>query len=116
MSDVRGQEKYPGEFRSSQNWIGGAGSTLKNARYVPPSPEDMMIGMSDLEKYMNAEEDETDPLIKAALLHYQFETMHPFLDGNGRVGRLLITLYLLEQKVLSKPVLYISYFLKRNPH
>lgn len=114
MEGVRGQEKSPGNFRISQNWIGGAGSTLKNARYIPPNTEDMMIGMSDLEKYMNAEDDQTDPLIKAALIHYQFETIHPFLDGNGRVGRLLITLYLLQQKVLSTPAIYISYFLKRN--
>ena len=114
MSGVRGSEKSPGEFRVSQNWIGGAGSTLKNARYIPPSPEDMKICMSDLEKYINEEDDETDPLIKAGLIHYQFETIHPFLDGNGRVGRLLITLFLLEKKVLSTPALYISYFLKRN--
>lgn len=114
MSGVRGQEKSPGEFRTSQNWIGGTGSTLKNARYIPPTPEDMLVGMSDLEKYINSESDETDPLIRAGLLHYQFETIHPFLDGNGRVGRLLITLFLLEQKVLSTSSLYISYFLKRN--
>lgn len=114
MSGVRGQEKSPGEFRISQNWIGGAGSTLKNARYIPPAPEDMLECMSDLEKYMNDENDETDPLIKAALLHYQFETIHPFLDGNGRVGRLMIMLFLLEKKVLSVPAIYISYFLKRN--
>ena len=114
MSGVRGQEKSPGEFRVSQNWIGGAGSTLKNARYIPPAPEDMVECMSDLEKYMNDVDDDTDTLIKAALIHYQFETIHPFLDGNGRVGRLLITLFLLKQKVLSAPALYISYFLKSN--
>lgn len=113
MSGVRGQEKNPGEFRYSQNWIGGQGSTLKNARYIPPSPEDMTEAMSDLEKYINADED-TDALIRAALIHYQFETIHPFLDGNGRVGRLLITLFLMEKKVLSTPALYISYFLKKN--
>lgn len=113
LENVRGQEKNPGEFRRSQNWIGGQGSTLKNARYIPPNLEDMEIAMSDLEKYINAE-DGTASLVKAALLHYQFETIHPFLDGNGRVGRLLITLFLLEQKVLSVPALYISYFLKRN--
>ena len=113
LENVRGQEKNPGEFRRSQNWIGGQGSTLKNARYIPPNLEDMETAMSDLEKYINAE-DGTASLVKAALLHYQFETIHPFLDGNGRVGRLLITLFLLEQKVLSVPALYISYFLKRN--
>ena len=113
LENVRGQEKNPGEFRRSQNWIGGQGSTLKNARYIPPNLEDMENAMSDLEKYINAD-DGTAPLVKAALLHYQFETIHPFLDGNGRVGRLLITLFLLEKKVLTVPALYISYFLKRN--
>lgn len=113
MEGVRGQEKNPGEFRYSQNWIGAQGSTLKNARYIPPSPEDMSIAMSDLEKYINTDDD-TDYLIRAALIHYQFETIHPFLDGNGRVGRLLITLFLIENKVLTTPALYISYFLKKN--
>lgn len=113
MEGVRGQEKSPGEFRYSQNWIGGQGSTLKNARYIPPNPEDMKEAISDLEKYMNAE-DSLDPLVRAALIHYQFETIHPFLDGNGRVGRLLITLFLMEKKILTTPALYISYFLKRN--
>ena len=113
MEGVRGQEKNPGEFRRSQNWIGPAGSSLKNARYIPPNVEDMEIAMSDLEKYIN-ESDKYDPLIQAALIHYQFETIHPFLDGNGRIGRLLILLYLMEKKLLSKPVIYVSYFLKMN--
>ena len=113
MEGVRGQEKSPGEFRRSQNWIGLAGSSLKNARYIPPNVEDMEIAMSDLEKYIN-ESDRYDPLIQAALIHYQFETIHPFLDGNGRIGRLLILLYLMEKKLLSKPVIYVSYFLKMN--
>ena len=113
MQGVRGQEKSPGEFRTSQNWIGGAGSTIKNARYIPPSPNDMTEAMSDLEKYMNAEDD-LDLLIRAGLIHYQFETIHPFLDGNGRVGRLLITLFLMEKGVLAAPALYLSYFLKKN--
>ncbi len=113
MEGVRGQEKNPGEFRLSQNWIGGQGSTLKNARYIPPSPENMLEAMSDLEKYMNAE-DNLHLLIRAALIHYQFETIHPFLDGNGRIGRLLITLFLMKKKVLNTPALYISYFLKKN--
>lgn len=113
MEGVRGQEKNPGEFRYSQNWIGGQGSTLKNARYIPPSPDDMLDAMSDLEKYINADDD-LDALIRTALIHYQFETIHPFLDGNGRVGRLLITLFLMEKKVLTTPALYISYFLKKN--
>ena len=113
MEGVRGQEKYPGEFRRSQNWIGGQGSSLKTARYIPPAPDDMELAMSDLEKYIHAEDD-TDDLIRAALIHYQFETIHPFLDGNGRIGRLLIILFLIEKGLLSSPVLYISYFLKRN--
>ena len=113
LQGTRGQEKSPGEFRSSQNWIGGHGSTLHNARYIPPNPADMLEAMSDLEKFINAD-DTLDPLISAALIHYQFETIHPFLDGNGRVGRLLITLFLMERKVLSTPALYISYYLKMN--
>ncbi len=113
MEKVRGQEKSPGEFRISQNWIGGQGSTLKTARYIPPCPEDMDAAMSDLEKYINSD-DKLDYLIRAALIHYQFETIHPFLDGNGRVGRLLITLFLMDNKVLTTPALYISYFLKKN--
>lgn len=113
MAGVRGQEKSPGEFRTSQNWIGAAGSTLKTARYIPPMPEDMIQAMSDLEKYINSN-DALDVLIQAALLHYQFETIHPFLDGNGRIGRLLITLFLMEKNALSTPALYISYYLKKN--
>ena len=113
MEGVRGQEKDPGEFRCSQNWIGGKGSTLRNAKYIPPSPDDMTEAMSDLEKYINAD-DRLDGLIRAALIHYQFETIHPFLDGNGRIGRLLITLFLMEKKILTTPALYISYFLKKN--
>ncbi|WP_312644152.1 Fic family protein [Hydrogenoanaerobacterium sp.] len=113
MAGVRGQEKNPGEFRYSQNWIGGQGSTLKNARFIPPTPEDMTAAMSDLEKYINGD-DALDVLIRAALIHYQFETIHPFLDGNGRIGRLLITLYLMAKGVLTTPALYISYFLKKN--
>ncbi|MEG0468472.1 MAG: Fic family protein, partial [Longicatena sp.] len=113
LSDGRGREKNPGEFRRSQNWIGSQGSTLKSARYIPPSPEDMKNAMSDLEKYIN-EIDKTDPLIKIALIHYQFETIHPFLDGNGRIGRLMINLFLKENRMLTFPTLYISYYLKRN--
>jgi len=113
MEGSRGQEKNPGEFRYSQNWIGGQGSTLKNARFIPPAPDDMIVAISEFEKYINSD-DELDVLIRAALIHYQFETIHPFLDGNGRVGRLLITLYLMEKGVLTTPALYISYFLKKN--
>lgn len=113
LSNTRGEDKNPGEFRTSQNWIGGAGCSLRNARYIPPNVEDMTIAMSDLEKFINAE-DSIDSLVKAALIHYQLETIHPFLDGNGRIGRLLIILFLIDRKILSKPVLYISYFLKLN--
>lgn len=113
MEGVRGQARCPGEFRNSQNWIGGQGSTLKNARYIPPNTDDMTLAMSDLEKYINSDDD-LDILIRSALIHYQFETIHPFLDGNGRIGRLLITLFLMEKGLLTTPVLYISYFLKKN--
>ncbi len=113
MKDTRGNEKYSGEFRRTQNWICGAGSTLQTARYIPPNVEDMQDSMSELEKYIN-EYEGTDELIKVALIHYQFETIHPFLDGNGRVGRLLIVLYLIEKGILTLPVLYISYYLKAN--
>lgn len=113
MEGGRGQEKSPGEFRRSQNWIGGPGSTIKDARYIPPVPEDMADAMSDLEKYINSD-DSLDLLIRVALIHYQFETIHPFLDGNGRIGRLLITLFLMEKGLLTTPALYISYFLKKN--
>ena len=113
LAGVRGQEKNPGEFRRSQNWIGAANCTLKEARYIPPNVEDMNAALTDLEGYMN-EGDDYDPLIRIALIHYQFETIHPFLDGNGRVGRLMILLYLMEQGYISKPIIYISYFLKKN--
>ena len=113
MKSVRGCDKTPGEFRVSQNWIGGFGSTLKNARYIPPNPADMKECMSDFEKFMNAE-DGMDLLVKAALLHYQFETIHPFLDGNGRMGRLLIPLFLMQNQAVSSPILYLSYYLKSN--
>ena len=113
LQGVRGKEKNPGEFRRSQNWIGAANCTLKEARYIPPNVEDMQSALADLERYMN-EGDDYDPLIRIALIHYQFETIHPFLDGNGRVGRLMILLYLMQQGYISKPIIYISYFLKKN--
>ena len=113
MENVRGQDKTPGEFRHSQNWIGPANCSLKDARYIPPNVEDMQNAMSDLEKFINENVD-YDPLIRVALIHYQFETIHPFFDGNGRIGRLLILLYLMELGLLAKPVIYISYFLKKN--
>jgi Fic family protein len=108
MRDVRGNYATPGEFRRSQNWIGAPGSTLMTAKFVPPTPEELMPALGALEIFLH---DRTlPPLIHAGLCHYQFEAIHPFLDGNGRVGRLLIILLLIEQKVLSAPLLYISAF------
>jgi len=113
LSGVRGDEKSPGEFRKSQNWIGYAGCTLNTASFVPPAPGEMEKSLSDLEKYIH--EDSFIPnLIKIALIHYQFETIHPFLDGNGRMGRLLIVLFLKERGLIEYPVLYLSYFFKKN--
>ena len=112
MAGVRGQDKHPGEFRPFQNFIGRRGANLKSAYYIPPCREDMLDAMSDLEVYMN-EDDDTDVLIQAALIHYQFEIIHPFLDGNGRLGRMLIILFLMSKKVLTTPALYLSYFLKK---
>ncbi|MFP3041536.1 Fic family protein [Treponema primitia] len=119
LAGNRGGEKAPGEFRRTQNWIGPGGSTIKTASFVPPAPEDLAPALDDLERFINDDipltaEFAVDPLIKAALIHYQFETIHPFLDGNGRMGRLLIILYLCEKKLLSKPALYLSCFLKQN--
>jgi Fic family protein len=113
MGGLRGGEKNPGEFRRSQNWIGPAGSTINNATFIPPAVEDLPTAMSDFEKFMN-QEDNLDLLVKIALIHYQFETIHPFLDGNGRIGRLLVNLFLIENKILSHETLYISYYLKLN--
>lgn len=111
---MQGDPRTHGEFRAKQNWIGRRGTTLRNALYVPPAPDDMLRAMDDLERYIHGDvpDDGLDVLIRAALIHYQFETIHPFIDGNGRMGRLLITLFLHEQRVLSKPVLSISCFLK----
>ncbi|MBQ6971581.1 MAG: Fic family protein [Synergistaceae bacterium] len=114
LSRTRGSDKQPGEYRHSQNWVGSSTSTINTARYVPPNVDDMKEAISNLEKYVNAEEDEVDVLIKAGLIHYQFETIHPFLDGNGRIGRLLIVLYLMSKGLLSTPALYVSYYLKAN--
>lgn len=113
LEGVRGQDKMPGEYRVSQNWIGPANCSLKDARYIPPNVEDMNQALNELEEYFNMEREE-DILICAALIHYQFETIHPFLDGNGRVGRLLILIYLMSKGLLNQPVIYISHFLKKN--
>ena len=113
LAGVRGADKNPGELRTSQNWVGPGGCLLADAFFVPPNVDDMHEALSDLERFLN-EERTLDPVIKAALAHYQFETIHPFLDGNGRIGRLLITLSLMNDGVLDQPVLYPSYELKRR--
>jgi Fic family protein len=112
LKGVRGKHKLPGEFRSSQNWIGGA--SIKDATFIPPTFDSVNECMSDIEKFAHSDEFYFPDLLKIALIHYQFETVHPFLDGNGRVGRLLITLYLVEKGILKKPVLYLSDFFERN--
>ncbi|OFZ54294.1 MAG: hypothetical protein A2428_09925 [Bdellovibrionales bacterium RIFOXYC1_FULL_54_43] len=113
MRGVRGYTKTPGEFRTSQNWIGPPNAPLSSAQFVPPPPGIAREAMSDLEKYIH-EDDSLPPLIKAALVHAQFETIHPFLDGNGRLGRLLITFVLCSWRIMEKPLLYLSYFFKAN--
>src|SRR5262249_37890725 len=108
----RGSKKAPGEFRTSQNWIGG--SRPGNARFVPPPPEHVTDCMTALERFLHDEPERTSTLLKAALAHVQFETIHPFLDGNGRLGRLLITLLFVSEGVLREPLLYLSLYLKTN--
>lgn len=110
LKDARGSDKHLGEIRTSQNWIGPHGCTIRQAAFVPPNVDDMNDALFRLENFMNRED--LDPVVKAALVHYQFETIHPFLDGNGRLGRLLITLSLINDGVLTKPVFYPSYQLK----
>jgi Fic family protein len=112
LQGARGQYKNPGEFRSSQNWIGG--SNINNAAFVPPHPESIQELMGDLEQFAHNEKLHFPELLRIALIHYQFETIHPYLDGNGRVGRLMITLFLVEQEILKRPVLYLSDFLEKN--
>ncbi len=113
LEETRGREQNPGEIRTTQNWIGPSGSTLRNASFIPPPPDAVPHALGQLESFLH----ETDPmpsLIKIGLAHAQFETIHPFLDGNGRMGRLLITFLLCERNILQQPVLYLSHFLKRH--
>lgn len=114
LDGVRGTEKNPGELRSSQNWIGPSGCTIATASFVPPNIEDLSNTLQDLERFINEPQVEMDPIVRAALVHYQFETAHPFLDGNGRLGRLLITLMLINDGVLHSCLFYPSFQFKKN--
>jgi len=113
LRGVRGSSKRRGEFRESQNWIGPQGASIEEAVFIPPPPDLIKDLMSDLEKFMY-KKDDIPPLIKIGLIHAQFETIHPFLDGNGRVGRLLITFYLFWRGILTRPLLYLSFYLKKH--
>ena len=114
LDGVRGTEKNPGELRSSQNWIGPSGCTIATASFVPPNIEDLSNTLQDLERFINEPQVEMDPIVRAALVHYQFETARPFLDGNGRLGRLLITLMLINDGVLHSCLFYPSFQFKKN--
>jgi Fic family protein len=113
LEETRGAHRNPGQFRRSQNWIGPPGFPLSDAIFVPPPPDQVMPAMGELEKFLH-QESNIPPLVKIGLIHAQFETIHPFLDGNGRIGRLLITFYLFWKEILSKPLLYLSFYLKKK--
>ena len=110
LNNVRGKNKNPGEIRTTQNWIGG--NTIKEAMFIPPNVDDMNEALKDLDDYINDDSSTVDKIIKISIIHYQFETIHPFLDGNGRLGRIIILLYLIKEKILYKPNIYMSYYLK----
>ncbi len=114
MTGVRGHERMPGEFRTSQNWIGSSDGSIESAIFVPPTPHEMLALLNDWERFAHDEQPQLPLLIRTALLHYQFETIHPFLDGNGRVGRLLVVLYLVERPALAAPLLPLSPYFERN--
>jgi cell filamentation protein, protein adenylyltransferase len=113
LAGVRGADRRPGEFRNTQNWIGSVGSTINTAHFVPPPPQDMLRSLDDLEVFLHSDT-MVEPLLKVGLVYAQFETIYPFLDGNGRMGRLLITFILCHNKILRQPLLYLSYFFKEH--
>lgn len=114
LAKVRGKDRAPGDFRRIQNWVGPEGCQIQEARYVPPAVPQMHDALDALEKYMNADDDSVPPLVRLALIHYQFEAIHPFLDGNGRIGRLLVSLLLVHWNLLPLPLLYLSAYFERN--
>lgn len=112
LEEVVGSDRTPGEFRRSQNWIGQGGTSIDRSVFVPPPPEAMMTSLDDWERYLHEDDPKLPTLVRCALIHYQFETIHPFLDGNGRLGRLLISFYLVERGVLSEPLLHVSPYME----
>jgi Fic family protein len=114
LRDVRGEQRMPGQFRTSQNWLGTPGSSIEHASYIPPPPEQMILALDVFEKFLNKPLNDLPVLVWLAMIHYQFEAIHPFLDGNGRIGRLLITLLLCAKGILDKPLLYLSAYFERN--
>jgi Fic family protein len=112
LESVRGRNKAPGDFRRVQNYIGDSGTSIEQAKFVPPSPENVMPAMSNWEKYLHV--DDKDPLVQLAIIKAQFELIHPFLDGNGRIGRILIPIFLYFKELLSSPIFYLSSYLEKN--